>query len=73
MKHDNPEFLNCTELPAAMIMENFTDSPAEFPEPQIFTINLDSSEQNSPYGYGVHEFIIPPILTDLNPPLIASL
>ena len=67
-KNNSSEKLNSTELSRATALEHTFLSSVESPEPQLITIDLDSSEPTLPNGFGGKDPIVSPSLNDLNLP-----
>ena len=60
--------LKSTQLTGAMARETNTTASVASLEPQIVTIDSDSNEPTTPYGFGSQHPIVPPSLKDLNLP-----
>ena len=65
---NTPIVLNSTEISGDDTREMISISSIASPEPQIVTIDGDSNEPTSPYGFGRQFSIVPPSLNDLNLP-----
>ena len=68
IRNNTPAILNSSELSGAMARETITISSVVSSEPQIVTIDPDSSEPSLPHGFGSQHPIVPPSLNDLNLP-----
>ena len=65
---NTPIVLNSTEISGDDAREMICISSIASPEPQIVTIDDDSSEPTMPYGFGRQLPIVPPSLKDFNLP-----
>ena len=63
-----PIVLNSTEMSGSDSRELISISSIPSPEPQIVTIDSDSNEPTTPYGFGRQPPVIPPNLNDLKLP-----
>ena len=68
IRNNTPVVLNSTDLSGAMARETIKISSVVSPEPQIVTIDSDSSEPTFPHRFGNQHPIMPPSLNDLNLP-----
>ena len=65
-RNNIPDIINSTDFSEAHAKEVRTISSVASPEPQIVTIESDSKEPSTTYGYKRQEATIPPSLNDLN-------
>ena len=68
IRNNTPAIPNSTQLSGAMEPESIIISSVASPEPQIVTIDSDSSQPTFPYAFGTQRPIVPPGLNDLNLP-----
>ena len=68
IKNNTPASFSSTELSGAMGRGTITISSVASPEPRTVTIDSDSNEPTTPYGFGSQHPIVPPSLNDLNLP-----
>ena len=64
--NNSPNVLNSAELSAAYTREMRTISSVASPEPNIATLDDDSSNPTFPYGFGAQQSIFPRSPNDLN-------
>ena len=67
-RHNTPNILNSTEVSEQHTARMPSVSSIASPQPQLFTIDVDSNEPTMPYGFGRQLPIVPPSLNDLNLP-----
>ena len=68
IRNITPALLNSAEISGAMEREVITISSVASPEPPIVTLDSDSKDPTSPYGFGSQQPIVLPSLNDLNLP-----
>ena len=66
IRNNTPAILNSTEISGAMEREVITIASFASPEPRIVTLDSDSNDPTTPYGFGSQQPIGPPSPNDLN-------
>ena len=67
-RNSTPAVLNSTQLSGAMARHTITIYSVALLEPHIVTIDSDSSDPTTHYGFGSQHQIVPPSLKDFNLP-----
>ena len=68
IQNNTPAILNSTGISGAIEREVITISSVASPEPRIVTLDSDSNDATTPYGFGSQQPIVPRSLNDLNLP-----